>query len=230
MKYIIYFISIFAICYTGYYFFSVNNSNTKDQASSEYTQLKDGIQQNRRAFYSKEYNRKEIKQYLFNVLNEEVFPLWVGTDWDYNGTTRTPQKGSIACGYFVMTTLEDVGFICNRSKFAQQASSKIVNSFCDKENIKVFGNRSFGQFYDYCSKYENEVFVVGLDNHVGYVINDHGVLYAVHSSIIPNDIVIRELLTCSESFRNSKIHYVRRILESDYALKKWRVGQKIALR
>ena len=28
---------------------------------------------------------------------------WMGTPWDFSGTSQVPRKGSIACGYFVST-------------------------------------------------------------------------------------------------------------------------------
>src|SRR5687768_9423034 len=46
------------------------------------------------------------KKFLLNI-ETRLFPFWEGTDWDFNGTTEVPGKGSIACGYFVTTILRD---------------------------------------------------------------------------------------------------------------------------
>ena len=65
---------------------------------------------------------KEARAYLLAILSNEIFPNWYGTPWDFNGMTRTPRKGKIACGYFVCNILKDIGFTIPRIKWAQSAS------------------------------------------------------------------------------------------------------------
>lgn len=188
-----------------------------------------GVKSMRKKFYAKEFNKSEIQSYLLKTLRDDIWPSWEGTDWEFNGVSTEPGKGSIACGYFVMTTLEDAGFVCNRVKFSQQASSKIVVSICEKDKIKVFGNNDFSAFYKYVAKKKNQIYIVGLDNHVGFVLNDNGNLYAIHSSAWPHDAVVKERLEVAKAFRDSKIHYVGSVLESTSALKKWRVAEEFTL-
>jgi hypothetical protein len=46
---------------------------------------------------------KPQKEKLFtNAVIKNIVPSWIGTAWDFNGISQTPQKGSIACGYFVI--------------------------------------------------------------------------------------------------------------------------------
>ena len=59
---------------------------------------------------------------------------WVETKWDFNGVSRVSRQGSIACGYFVTTVLEDIGFKLNRIKLSQQASSVMIFNLC--ANVK----------------------------------------------------------------------------------------------
>ena len=66
---------------------------------------------------------------LFNSMIDSIFPAWMGTNWDFNGTSNVPKQGEIACGYFVSTTLKHVGFNLNRYKLAQQAAS-VVLMYC----------------------------------------------------------------------------------------------------
>ena len=203
--------------------------NTKN-LREDYSAVLQFVPNKRKSFYNKEFNKGEIKSYLLQTLSHDIFPAWEGTDWEFNGVTQEPGKGSIACGYFVMTTLEDVGFKVNRVKFAQQASSKIIISLCDQDQVKVFGNKSFEQFYQYVKKSKNELFIVGLDNHVGFVLNEGGKLYAIHSVAWPQDCVVKERLEVAKAFRDSKVHYVGNLLESTVTLKKWRLGEAFILK
>src|SRR5690242_12719359 len=49
--------------------------------------------------------RRQAARYLERAMIDVVLPRWDGTEWAFNGTSRTPRSGSIACGYFVSTTL-----------------------------------------------------------------------------------------------------------------------------
>ena len=44
------------------------------------------------------------------ALRDDLLPAWNGTAWAMNGTSQVPGRGSIACGYFVSTTLMHAGF------------------------------------------------------------------------------------------------------------------------
>ncbi|MEZ4937639.1 MAG: hypothetical protein R2799_08605 [Crocinitomicaceae bacterium] len=205
------------------------SSKNEIPIETKYESIKENVIKKRNTFYSESYKRDAIRTYIFKTLKDSIFPIWKGTKWDFNGTTQTPQDGAIACGYFVMTTLQDVGFECDRVKFAQQASSKIIYAFSYKSDVKIFGNNDFKGFYTHVKKFKNDLFIVGLDNHVGFVINDEGNLFAVHSTAWPQGCVVFEPLEQSKVFRDSKVHYLGRPLNSDLLLKKWRVKETIPL-
>jgi hypothetical protein len=59
------------------------------------------------------------KVFQESLLNR-IIPQWAGTTWSFEGHTSVPQQGEIACGYFVSTTLRDVGINLNRYTLAQQ--------------------------------------------------------------------------------------------------------------
>ena len=75
----------------------------------------------------------KIERHLVEMLTDSIFPFWIGTKWGFYGTTQVPGKGKIACGYFVSTTLEHAGFDIERIKLAQQASSVIISTLCNKK-------------------------------------------------------------------------------------------------
>ena len=82
---------------------------------------------------------EEAQEFLFDILTEKVFPAWIGTKWSFNGATRTPGEGSIACGTFVIYTLQDVGFKIP-SKMARQPSENIIKNLIGKDKVKGFWN------------------------------------------------------------------------------------------
>lgn len=198
-------------------------------ARASYEEILVSVEEKRKSIYNKEFNHAETKKYIFNLLRESIFPAWKGTKWDFNGTSTKPGEGQIACGYFVMTCLEHSGFECDRVKFAQQASSKIVISFSDKKDVKVFRNNDFKSFYDHVSQHIDQLFIVGLDNHVGFVVNDNGKIYAVHSTAWPQGSVVIEPLNTSKVFMDSKVHYTGMPLKSEAILKKWRLSEEIIM-
>lgn len=122
----------------------------------------------------------EVKTYLFHQLTAEIFPSWYGTPWDFNGITETPQEGHIACGYFVTTTLRDLGFKIPRVKWAQAASETMIVAATD--DVKRFSNVEMKDVYAWLQAHENTIFIVGLDNHTGYVYNNGTEILFVHSS------------------------------------------------
>ena len=62
------------------------------------------------------------RAYLLTAIDAH-FEHWKGTPWDFNGTTRIPGQGTIACGYFVTTALQDAGFDLPRYRCGQMAES-----------------------------------------------------------------------------------------------------------
>jgi len=63
--------------------------------------------------YTESRTEDETDQVLAETraLLEETLPqlmrCWLGTDYDFNGTTDTPGTGKIACGYYVSTVMRD---------------------------------------------------------------------------------------------------------------------------
>ena len=162
--------------------------------------------------------------YLYQVLKNDIFPAWYDTPWDFNGISNEPKKGQIACGYFVSTTLKHVGFNLNRYKLAQQAASVIVNSICEKSNVKTYGNPD--SLITYLAKKPNSLYCVGLDNHVGFLLVENKEVYFVHSDYF-NRKVVRELAKTSTAFSYSKLFVLGEISNNKSLMLKWLNQTKI---
>ncbi|MGO4709648.1 hypothetical protein AB4Y90_11145 [Chryseobacterium sp. 2TAF14] len=144
---------------------------------------------------------EEKKNYLFKFINYNVPDYWIGTAWSFNGTSREPQKGTIACGYFVTNTLTDFGFDINRTYLAQQVSSVMIKKLC--KDIKYFSKRQDLEKH-ILSKNKNQVYIVGLDFHTGFITREDKDTYFIHSSYINNKGVVKELTQTSQALNASK--------------------------
>lgn len=144
---------------------------------------------------------EEKKNYLFQFINYDVPNYWASTPWSFNGTSREPKKGTIACGYFVTNTLTDFGFDINRTYLAQQASSVMIKKLC--KDIKYFSKRQDLDKY-ILSKDKNQVYIVGLDFHTGFITRENKDTYFIHSNYIKNKGVVKELTQTSQALNASK--------------------------
>ncbi|MFT5513796.1 MAG: hypothetical protein ACI8SE_002206 [Bacteroidia bacterium] len=75
---------------------------------------------------------------LYTTINAHLPSYWIGTEWDFNGTTQTPKSGNIACGYFLTTTMQQTGYEIKRVWMAQQASSVLIKAYCS--DIKIMSS------------------------------------------------------------------------------------------
>ena len=86
-----------------------------------YLALKDSVSALRKIYkaqYQQSINKTEViklaRASFIKLLEKDFFSIWNGTQWDFYGTTQVPQRGEIACGYFVTTVLRDMGVKIDR--------------------------------------------------------------------------------------------------------------------
>lgn len=166
----------------------------------------------------KEKSFKEKSNFLYRLVNDEIYPYWKGTSWDFNGTTQKPQDGAIACGYFITNTLTDLGFKIERTKLAQAVSSKMINELCvDVERFSTIEN---------LEKYlktqpNNSVFIVGLDFHTGYILKDSTENYFLHSNYIDRKGVMKEKIKESSALNSSKSFMIGNLSNNKKLIENW---------
>lgn len=174
------------------------------------------------------YKSDSVSRYfLFSQLIENVFPRWYGTEWDYNGYSNHPKKGKIACGYFVSTTLKHIGFNLNRFKLAQQYSHSIVNTLCS--NVQQIRGDTV-RLFNYVSTKPNQLYVVGLDSHVGFLSKEKDGIYFIHSSYLDPVTVVKERATKSEAFLSSNLFVLGHFSENDEIIKSWLIQSEINIK
>lgn len=158
---------------------------------------------------------------LLDAINGWICPYWYGTDWDFNGTTETPQQGKIACGYFVTTVLRDAGLRLEREWLAQQASETMIKSLVAGEYIRRFSNITLPDFVAKVKQWGKGVYIVGLDKHTGLLIHTGDDLYFVHSTYISPGTVVKERAIASLALGVSRYRVVGKISADNALLLRW---------
>ncbi len=173
---------------------------------------------------------KKTEAYLFTVFTDSLLPAWYGTRWDFNGMTRTPGQGAIACGSFVVFTLQDLGFKIP-TRMLRQPSENIIKNLCSKKTIHHFSARmSLPKIEQWFLQKGTGIYIVGLDIHVGFVIvKDNKVTFCHSSYFNPPLQVVNEPLLTDNPFTRSRYKVVGRILTDDM-VEKWIIGRPFEVR
>src|ERR1700749_1339754 len=121
-------------------FANSNRQTTQSIANTkpDYTDFKKSISDHKSHLIN--HPTKDIRNYLFKLIDEDIYNYWAGTPWEFYGTTRQPKTGSIACGYFVTNTLTDLGFKIDREGLANAVSADMIKKLC--VGIKSFHSLS----------------------------------------------------------------------------------------
>jgi len=202
------------------------NSNKYDSLST--TELQKEYQKQLTLIKSNKNKIEDIDSlgsYLHEQLTSEVFPAWYGTEWDYNGYTNTPREGIVACGYFVSTTLKHAGFNLNRFDLAKMYSSSIVKSLCGTPTTFT----DIDNMFAYLLEKDDDLYVVGLSSHVGFIEKKGEQIYFIHSNYIGPVAVEKEIAKDSDALNSSDIFVLGNITGNSELLKKWRDNTRISI-
>ena len=207
---------IFFLTLHNSFFFAKSGVATSDTTESlvPYQNFLKEIQIKKKSITSTD----EAKLFLFEIFNNKIPQYWTGTAWDFNGVSRQPKQGTIACGYFVTNTLADAGFDIQRVKLAQSVSSEMINQLC--VNIKRFSN--FEKLLNYVSiQPDHSIFIIGLDCHTGFILKTENDIYFLHSNYINKQGVIKEVAEKSLALKSSKNFMIGSITDNKELIKKW---------
>lgn len=167
---------------------------------------------------------REARETLESAL-PEMMRCWLGTPWDFNGTAKTPGSGKIACGYYVSTIMQDVGFKVKRVQLAQQASQNIIKTFVPKSDMHIRTQLSYDDFLEQVKSRGPGVRIVGLDRHVAFlVVPEDGEIRFIHSSGASPKRVVDEDRENADVLRRSKYRVTGNITRNDQVIHKWLTG------
>ncbi len=152
---------------------------------------------------------------------KHIVPHWLGTAWAYSGVSQTPGKGAIACGYFVTTVLRDAGLPVARVKLAQLASEQMINSLVQPEFIQRFSNVPLNLFLKQIKATGQGLYIIGLDNHTGFLYCHQNSIAFIHSSYVGKGGVQYEPAAGNIILNSSKYKVVGKISADDKQMMHW---------
>src|SRR5262245_16796602 len=171
--------------------------------------------------------QRESARYLERALVDVVLPRWDGTPWSFHGTSTAPGSGSIACGYFVSTTLEEAGFRVERARLAQQPAEAIIKTLVPPEAIARFSDVPVERFVAAMAARGDGLYVIGLDNHVGFLIVRGAEVLFHHSSYVSPAKVMRERARDAAPLVASRYRVVGKLFTDDALITSWLDGAPI---
>ncbi|MBL0146611.1 MAG: hypothetical protein IPP48_13600 [Chitinophagaceae bacterium] len=164
----------------------------------------------------------EKKEKIFTeTVTKTIIPNWIGTAWSFYGTSQKPQQGSIACGYFVTTILQDGGVALARIKLAQCASEQMITTLVQPKLVKRFSNLPISNFIASVKQTGYGLYIVGLDNHTGFIYNDGTKIHFIHSTYVGTRNVQWEDAEKSWVLASSKYKVLGKISEDEKILERW---------
>lgn len=183
-----------------------------------------------RATSEKETIINEARESFVRSASEDLMPYWYKTQWDFYGTTESPGQGKIACGYFVSTILSHLGMKVQRTRLAQQASENIILSLTTNEHTKRFRQVPIKSFIESVKNWGPGLYVVGLDVHVGFILNIAGDVYFIHSSYVDPYCVVKENGLDSKILLTSAYRVLGKLSEDNDLILKWLKGDPFRTR
>ncbi len=164
-----------------------------------------------------------IRTAFANQLIDKIIPHWYGTPWSFGGHTAVPNQGKIACGYFISTTLRDMGININRYKLAQKSpldEAKMIS--CGSVIDMINQDTPEKAFLEIDNLTKEGLYFIGFDEgHVGYLLKREGELFLIHSNYLSPVSVCMETLKESRVFKRfTKFHLVS-ISHNDKLLQRW---------
>ncbi len=150
-----------------------------------------------------------------------LMPFWYGTRYSFNGQTHTPGEGTIACGYFVTTVLEDLGLDINRNHLAQLPSEEMIKNLVNKSSIQRYSGYTLIDFLENVKRSGKGLYVVGLDFHTGFILYENDEIRFIHASGRFPFAVVNERAKESIALRESKYRIVGKLSDDEKVLENW---------
>lgn len=164
-----------------------------------------------------------VKRTFEDQLTDKIIPFWYGTGWSFGGHTSVPNEGKIACGYFVSTTLKDMGLKLNRYKLAKKSPIGEAKALSCGTEVKTISHVDPEQALAEISGHiQKGIYFIGFDTgHVGFLVKKEDRLFLVHSNYFSPVSVCIEPLETAKVFRTfTKFHLVD-ISHNEKLIQRW---------
>jgi hypothetical protein len=165
--------------------------------------------------------RTEAAILLRAAVADSLGPFWLGTSWDFNGTTQVPGEGMIACGYFVTTLLRDAGVDLARVRLAQASSETMIKELVAASSIRRFSDAPLSEFLAAVAEWGEGLYIVGLDCHTGFIVHEAEGTRFLHSSYLPPRMVLEEEAAGSGILGASRYRVLGKLTGDRGFLERW---------
>lgn len=201
----------------------ISSEHVSDTFKIPYLSLKQNILSLRSEAKSQHISEDSLSALITDLLLIKIIPYWLGTPWSFEGHTSVPRSGEIACGYFVSTTLKDVGFNLDRYKFAQQLPIHEAKTLAlGKPLVEINSNSTNERIAILRNTLKEGIYFIGFDqNHVGYIQKKNEDLFVIHSNYIGAEGVVIERIVESQVFSFYNRIYIADISRNRALLTKW---------
>ncbi len=202
----------------------------KADTNKSYAALREEINKIKSSIDTTKITADSLSVLFTDILLNRIIPYWYGTKWSFDGHTSIPKQGRIACGYFVSTTLKDVGLNINRYKLAQQSpgdEAKTIN--LGKPVLVIKDSLKEARISELNKIMKEGIYFIGFDRyHVGYILKRHGEVFLIHSNYLNPEVGVEiEPIENSMVFSSYPTIYVAEISTNKRLLKKWLINEKI---
>lgn len=201
--------------------------SVNDTLLKPYTEVLAAIE-TRRKLFARDYQDVNHKKHVIDSVSaywisafDELYHHWKGTPWDFNGTTRQPGQGNIACGYFVTTLLQHMGYKLDRIKLSTCASLTMMRKLAPEQTPMNLSKLSYSDFTQKIKTSGKAMYVTGLDYHTGFLLNDGTESWFIHSNYIGRQGVMKEKIDESAALLSSKTRYVITLTADTSFLLRW---------
>lgn len=167
---------------------------------------------------------------ILELVMPEMMRCWLGTPYDFNGTAEKPGGGKVACGYFVSTVIRDAGFRVDRYKLAQQPSENILRTFMKSDGCLLKVGQDFESYAEWVEGMEPGVYLMGLDSHVGFIVNGAEGTRFYHSSGWQKRGVVNEAGNKAGALRHSNWRMIGGLTADPEVIRTWLGGEKVRVR
>lgn len=160
----------------------------------------------------------------------EMMRCWLGTPYDFNGIAEHPGEEKVACGYFVSTVIRDAGFRINRYKLAQQPSENIMRTFLASDNCLLRVGKPYAEYADWLETMDPGIYLVGLDTHVGFIVNEGHQTRFIHASGMDPWAVVDEGREQAGALQRSNWRMLGGFTTDPEVIRTWLSGDRIKVR
>ncbi len=180
--------------------------------------------------------RAEARAFLLAAIRDDLFPAWIGTPWAMgkdSDAVRPHQAGkSVSCSYFITAILGNAGVqLDSRKRFARAAALDIQRSLSpDPASIHRYLSVPARELERKVAALGDDLYLIGLSNHVAFVDVTGGDVRLVHSSWSGGEVDDEPFVTAHAIDVSRKAGYFVSPVLTPLVVDTWLRGAKVRFR